>query len=875
MRKALITVAISCLSGIYSQAQIKQDWKMKPVGIKTRWSGDVKPDNVFPEYPRPQMVRNEWSNLNGLWEYKITSKEAVQPENFDGRILVPYPVESALSGVQKELLPSQKLWYKRTFSKPPKIGSDRLILHFGAVDWKATVYINGKQIGSHQGGYQNFSFDITNDMKEGDNELVVEVFDPSNKGINPHGKQVLNPQNILYTASSGIWQTVWLEKVPSVYISNIFTTPNLDSSFLRVLVNTNKQGKDYTIEAIASNGNSIKGKIGDQLRLPVPNTHVWSPEDPYLYNLSVRLLYKGKIVDTVGSYFGMRKIEVKKDEKGIERLFLNNRYQYHLGVLDQGFWPEGLYTAPTDEALKFDMLAIKNIGFNTIRKHVKLEPARWYYYADKIGMLVWQDMVTCAGNSEEAHAEFEKENIENITQLHNYPSIVIWVLFNEGWARYDQQRLTEWVKSADPSRVIDGHTGENYDRESPQNPYDKWAGSDLTDIHDYPGPGIAPYLPGKARVLGEWGGVRVPIPQHQWNGNNGWGYIQVNAGDFAERYQFMLKHLKIYEEEGLSGSIYTEPFDVETEENGLITYDREVIKIPAEKLRNFNSILLPQAVSYATMTGQLKFKDADTSNPEKQYAAAYQEYKTGKRDSGFLYNLVQMANQVNDKEHLSTLAGEYINTLKNPFHKPNLEFIQLYTRKSSDPGFRIFVNNGQKVDSIMGEGTTANQIKLIIFKDEIEPYLAANKYTPNWDSLENSITKRYGTPGEEILWRAKAFHYYNNREWNKFVISADPYFKKYGNNVAPFELNNFAWNVFLHVTDHKLLSAALLWTKASLQREENPYILDTYANLLYKLGRKDEAIPVEEKAINLAPNEQKKDLQVTLNKMKNGENTWQ
>lgn len=868
IKKALAIATVLCAPQLHSYAQTA--WKMQPVGIQTRWAKDVNPDNVLPDYPRPQMVRNEWKNLNGLWEYAIMPKGPAMPHEFDGQILVPFPIESALSGVKKTLLPNQYLWYKRTITinKSDK----RTLLHFGAVDFQATVYVNGKEVGGHTGGYQHFSIDITDALKAGNNELLVRVWDPTDQGSNPHGKQVLQPQNIMYTASSGIWQTVWLETVPTAHIEGLVMTPSIDSNHLRLVVNTTGNAKDYTVEAVASNGSSIKGKPGTNLLLPVAGAHLWSPEDPYLYNLNVRLLYKGKVVDTVGSYFGMRKIEIKKDDQGIDRIFLNNKYTFNLGVLDQGFWPEGLYTAPTEEALKFDILAIRNMGYNTIRKHIKLEPARWYYHADHIGMLVWQDMVTCAGDGPDAHEEFEKENKENIAQLHNYPSIVVWVLFNEGWARYDQKRLTEWMKNADPSRIIDGHTGENYDRGSPQNPMDKWASSDLTDIHDYPGPGIAPALPGKARVLGEWGGVRVITPNHQWNAADGWGYIQVQAADFSRKYEFMLKHLKVFEEEGLSGSIYTEPFDVETEENGMMTYDREVIKIPAEKLRQIHRSLVPAAESFAW--NGFKAKTADTANPDLQYASLLQQYKQGKKDPESLRDLAMMAVRVNDKANASMIANDYITGLQDPFNRTNLTFIQQFTRSSKDAGFQIFLKQPEKVDKVLGPHQAVNKVMGIIFAEDIAPYVTGKDANPDWNALEKSVVGKYGAPGEEIVWRAKTIHFLNRNDWPNFAATAAPYVEKYGARVSPNELNSFAWTVFENVSDKGILTSALSWSKRSVQQQEDPNFMDTYANLLYKLGQKDEAISWEQKALNLAPDNAKQTFQTALDKMKSGENTW-
>jgi tetratricopeptide (TPR) repeat protein len=848
------------------------EWKMQPTGIQTRWAKDVSPENALPEYPRPQMVRAAWQNLNGLWEYAITEKNAAKPTLFVGKILVPFPLESSLSGVKRYLLPTQRLWYKRSISTPDIKGGKRVLLHFGAVDWQATVYVNGKEIGGHTGGYQNFSFDITDMLKSGNNELIVSVYDPTDQGPNPHGKQVLNPGGIMYTPSSGIWQTVWMEIVPATHINNLYFTSSIDSGHLRLIVVTAGKPGDYTVEATASNGSSTRGDANTQLFLPIPNAHLWSPDDPYLYNLKVCLLYKGKVIDTVGSYFGMRKIEVKKDDKGVDRLFLNNRYTYHLGVLDQGFWPEGLYTAPTDAALQFDIMAIRNMGYNTIRKHVKIEPARWYYHADKIGMLVWQDMVTCADNSPEAQTAFEKENKENIAQLHNYPSIVMWVLFNEGWARYDQQRLTEWIKKVDPSRIVNGHSGENYDRGAPPYPDDKWVSSDLTDAHEYPGPGIPLALSGKARVLGEWGGVRVVTPDHQWNDIAGWGYTQVPQAGFICKYDSMMKELKHHEEEGLSGSIYTEPFDVETEENGIMTYDREVIKIPADKLRQINSMVLPQAEKYETVVGSFKAAVADTANPDLQYATLLEQYQQGRKEPKFLRVLALMASRLNDQSNATQISSLYIKSMPDPFTYNNLIFINQFTKTTQDPGFSIFLNNPDKVDQLLGPNVAINRVKSIIFNEEIKSHVSSKDAKPDWNTLEKRIVTKYGTPGEEILLRAKAIYYLNMKDWQNFATTTSLVIAKYGVHVSPEDLNKFAWTLFENVSDTNLLKTALTWSKKSLQKKINHNTLDTYANLLYKLGNKEEAIEWEKRALQMMP--QDEELKKTLAKMEIGEKTW-
>lgn len=563
-----------------------------PLG--TRWGNHLSISTPLSEYPRPQLRRSNWTNLNGQWDYSITDS-SLQTASYNDKILVPFPIESKLSGVQKGLLPDQKLWYKRTFDLVAINPSKKYLLHFGAVDYQATVWVNDQLIGSHTGGYQSFSMDITRALKKGKNKLSVAVLDPTDKGDNPRGKQSLNPRGILYTPTSGIWQTVWMEAVPSQYIEGLKVTTDVDGSKIHLEIAVNGAAENgYTIQTLVSADGKIVAQMNHALGaidVKIPSPRLWSPDDPFLYDLSVRLHYKGKLIDSVASYFGMRKIDIQKDSQGQARIFLNNKYTFNLGVLDQGFWPDGLYTAPSDSALRWDIEVMKKMGFNTLRKHIKIEPDRWYYWCDKLGMLVWQDMPMPAGPSATAKAIFEKECNTNIEQLYNHPSIICWVLFNEGWNRYDQARLTAWMQQKDPSRLINGHSGENYDRNAPSDPREKWANSDMADIHDYPGPAMPPVVADKALVLGEWGGIRVATPGHQWKADGSWGYIESDKANFARKYQFMMRHLKLFEEEGLSGAIYTQPFDVELEENGLITYDREVIKIPIESMNKINSVI--------------------------------------------------------------------------------------------------------------------------------------------------------------------------------------------------------------------------------------------------------------------------------------------
>ncbi|NIG56462.1 glycoside hydrolase family 2 protein [Chitinophaga sp. Cy-1792] len=863
----LLFTLLLFLQAVLACAQ--QSWHMQPTPIKTRWAADVSPENPWPEYPRPQLQRPAWQNLNGLWDYAITPNNAPRPKTWQGKILVPFPLESALSGVKKPLLPNQQLWYNRNFNVNESTKGKHILLHFGAVDWQATVYVNGKKAGAHTGGYQAFTLDITALLQTGDNNLTVAVYDPTDQGINPHGKQVLQPQGIRYTASSGIWQTVWLEAVPEVYITDIKITPA--DSALKIQVNTNTN-------ATAAIAIMDKGKVvatatvpaGQEASITIPQVHHWSPEDPFLYDINIKLQNNDQPGDEVNSYAGMRTIAIKKDEKGQERIFLNGKYTYNLGVLDQGFWPDGGYTAPTDEALRFDIEAVKAMGFNTIRKHIKLEPARWYYHCDKLGILVWQDMVTAGDETPAAKKEFENENKENIALLYNYPSIICWVLFNEGWARYDQQRLTEWMKSTDPGRIINGHTGENYDRRASQDPNQRWISSDLTDIHDYPGPGIAPSLPGKARVLGEWGGVQVRVRNHQWNAADGWGYISVLPSQFASKYAFMVKHLKIYEEEGLSGSIYTEPFDVETEENGLITYDREIIKIPVQQIRAIHELLIPPT---AALAADFKIRDMDTSNPDNRYTAMLQDFLSGKRDTGFLKELAPMAARQNDPANAKAIAAAYMGQLTAPYTRSQWNFIFTYTSNTDDKGFNLINTHRDAANRTLGGRQADIKLMNIIYSDKIAPFITGTDENPDWTKMAASI-KPFGLPGAEIYLRAKTIYHMNNKEWKHFAGTADKYIQQFAATISAADLNKFAWSAFTGYTDSTTLLTAATWSKLSMRQGEVPAYMDTHANLLYKAGKKTAAIAMEEKALKMAPPEEKKNYEDTLGKMKNNQQTW-
>lgn len=753
-------------------------YKMQPIPIQSRWAKEVSPDNALPAYPRPQLERGNWQNLNGLWEYAITTASAQTPATFDGQILVPFPLESALSGVKKGLLPDQRLWYRRTINITPRSG-EKVLLHFGAVDWQTNVYVNGKAVGAHTGGYTEFTIDITAAVKSGDNTLLLKVYDPSDRGIGPHGKQVLNPADIYYTPSSGIWQTVWLETVPADFIAGLHLVPDIDKGTLAVTV---QAPPGYQVEAVASGGGtvvgSVKGSSNATLQLKIPDAALWSPASPFLYDLSVTLLKGNKPVDKVKSYFGMRKISIAKDENGVDRIFLNNKPYFNLGTLDQGFWPDGLYTAPTDEALAFDIKVIKAMGFNTIRKHIKVEPARWYFWADKLGILVWQDMVSPNHSLPDgAKAAFETQCQETLAQLRNHPAITTWVLFNEKWGQFDQQRLTEWIKRTDPSRLVNGHSGEYlYVNDKLRSPSpNAYVSADLTDVHSYPNPMNAIRMPGKAQVLGEFGGIGVFIPDHQWNMSSAWGYILEKPGALKAKYAIMNQHLQLLQRQGLSASIYTQPFDVEGEQNGLLTYDRQVIKIPFAEIRKIHAPLNPDMGTLPEVAAA----DADITDPAALYSAVLQEYIDGKREPAFLRKMAMMAVQAGDKEGAAMAGADYLAQIKPPYTEDDLRYVMQVTGSTRDTGFTIIRNNMNAIDNAMGARQAAVKMMNLIYQDLIAPAMPDNGANPDWAAISASVHP-YGDTGEEIYLRAKTIYLLNKQDKAGFIPVAKEYLNKYG-----------------------------------------------------------------------------------------------
>jgi hypothetical protein len=548
-------------------------WHVQTAPLMTRWAADVNPTNVWPEYPRPQLVRPDWMNLNGLWDYAITPDSAGQAPPFEGKILVPFPVESALSGVMTNFDEHSKLWYHRTFSVPAAWHGQRMRLHFGAVDWGCDVWVNGREIGRHQGGYDPFTFDITDALRwNGVEEISVCVTDPT-EGDQPRGKQSRKPEGIFYTSTSGIWQTVWLEPVPDVSVDRLKITPDEDAKSVHIWAAVDSLSVNLRVEVVASVGGKeiarASGLPNTDLTLNLPQPHLWSPEDPFLYDLKVTLRDGDKPLDSVGSYFGMRKISLRKDDQGFTRIALNDQFVFEIGTLDQGFWPDGIYTAPSDAALRSDIEFLKQAGFNFTRKHVKVEPDRWYYWCDKLGLLVWQDMPSGNNATVDGRRDFENELFHMVDGLRNHPSIVVWVLFNEGWGQYDTEALAKWLKELDPSRLVDDASGWT----------DMQAG-DLMDVHSYPGPGSTSPDTHRPAVLGEFGGFGLVVKDHSWSSRH-WGYVMMtNVQELTDRYTEAFKQVwELHNLRGLSAAVYTQSTDVETECNGLQTYDRAVAKV--------------------------------------------------------------------------------------------------------------------------------------------------------------------------------------------------------------------------------------------------------------------------------------------------------
>ena len=617
MRSRIITSTIAALLAVAGTLSA-QNWTPAGNRIKTKWAEEVSPTNAHPEYPRPQMLRPEWKSLNGLWDYAVTPKSEACPKAFDGKILVPFAIESSLSGVGKALTPDDALWYSTTFSVPSNWKGKRLILNFDAVDWKAEVFVNDIKVGSHTGGYTRFSLDVTPYVKNGSNSLVVRVEDASDNDFQPRGKQVKEPRGIWYTSVSGIWQSVWIEPVAPAHITDYNVVSSVADKAINVTVdaagvqegdvvkvflldggigystetaNAAKPAADGMYSVLAS-GMAVPGGT---VTLNVRNPKLWSPESPYIYGLDIQILRAGKVIDRVAAYAPMREVSAYRKNGNTLLMGLNGEGLFQLGPLDQGWWPDGLYTAPTDEALKFDIQKTKDFGFNLIRKHVKVEPDRWYYYCDQLGMIVWQDMPSFAVSkkwgmyyygegedwpaSPEAKANYYKEWGEILNQFKKFQCIAVWVPFNEAWSQFDTKDVVAFTKRTDPTRLVNQSSGGSWEE----------GVGDILDNHHYPYPAFRMWDKAMINVLGEYGGIGFPVQGHLWQADKNWGYVQYKSGDeVLAEYADFAEQLKQLIKQGCSAAVYTQTTDVEIEVNGLMTYDRKVIKMDEKKLRAVN-----------------------------------------------------------------------------------------------------------------------------------------------------------------------------------------------------------------------------------------------------------------------------------------------
>ena len=579
-------------------------WKPAGDHIMTPWAADVNPQKPWDVYPRPIMERSAWENLNGLWQYAIVPQSASCPSDWQGEILVPFAVESSLSGVGKKMKNDEALWYQRSFTVPSAWKGKDVMLNFDAVDWACDVWVNGVKVGSHKGGYTPFSLNITPALNvKGANELTVRVTDPTDAGYQPRGKQVNRPEGIWYTSVTGIWQTVWLEPVsPANHIAAIKTVPDIDLHKLTVDVTPAVAAPGLIAEVKVTEGGKTvatgKSLAGQPVEVTMPaDAKLWSPDAPNLYDLDITLYEGGKPVDTVKSYAAMRKVSTGRDANGIVRLQLNNKDVFQFGPLDQGWWPDGLYTAPTYEAMIYDIDKTKEWGFNMIRKHVKVEPATWYTYCDKKGILVWQDMPsgdrgpewqmhnyfngTERKRSPESEANFRREWKEIMDANFNYPSIVVWVPFNEAWGQFKGPEIVEWTKAYDPSRLVNPASGGNH-----------YHVGDILDIHKYPAPEMMLFDGARANVLGEYGGIGMVVKDHIWSPKRNWGYTQFNTPkEVTDVYVGYIDTLLKLVPAGYTGAVYTQTTDVENEVNGLMTYDRKVIKVDEDRVRKANQAL--------------------------------------------------------------------------------------------------------------------------------------------------------------------------------------------------------------------------------------------------------------------------------------------
>lgn len=639
--------------------------------IRTIWAEDINHNDVLPEYPRPIMERTDWMNLNGTWKYRVETEEG--KISAEGDILVPFAIESQLSGVNRRLEKGDKIVYERDFTIPRKWKGKNIILNFGAVDWKAEVILNGQVIGTHTGGYASFSYDITGALKsKGRNRLTVNVWDPTDDGFQPRGKQVSNPGSIWYTPVSGIWQTVWIEPVEENHYISVKITPDIDKKTISVTAPVGGHAKKglytdiYVYEGtrLVAHGKAAAGR--EQIVKMPDSLKLWSPDTPFLYDIDIRLSSDGKVMDEVSSYTAMRKFSTVKDKSGKIRLGLNNMPLFQFGPLDQGWWPDGLYTAPTDEALASDIIKTKELGFNMIRKHIKVEPARWYTWCDRLGLIVWQDMPSGdktgkwqnngywegddVTRTEESAACYRKEWKEIIDQLISYPCIGVWVPFNEAWGQFDTESVASWTKSYDPTRLVNPASGGNH-----------FHCGDILDVHNYPDPNMYMWDDTRANVLGEYGGIGYVVKDHLWEPGHNWGYVQFNSTDeVTEQYVHYVDILNYLSEYGLGGAVYTQTTDVETEINGLMTYDRKVLKVDQDKVRNANWRLCHSLDDQKMLKVPAIAKDEKVeAQVEELLSGMSLEEKAGQMCQLTCSVLVNDEGNALDEQKMDRLLGEY------------------------------------------------------------------------------------------------------------------------------------------------------------------------------------------------------------------------
>ena len=687
MRKNLITFLLLSLLPITLMAQFSP----KTTPIKTQWTDQVDKNNPLPEYPRPQLVRADWMNLNGYWEFKSGAAGDAVPVNqtLGEQIVVPFAPEATLSGIVKHY---ERVWYRKLVTIPSNWTGKRILIHFGAIDWESEVYVNGVSMGIHKGGYDEVTYDITDQIVgTGPQEIIVRVFDPTRDYGQPRGKQTTAPGGIMYTCVTGIWQTVWLEPVAQQNIGSIKITPDIDNDVLKLTVNT-ENATGLTVKAFAKDASvqvgEITGNANTELSIHIPNAKLWSPENPFLYDLDIKLMNGNTVVDSVSSYFGMRKIALVR-ESPTPQIYLNNKPIYMMGPLDQGFWPDGIYTAPTDEALRFDIEAEKALGFNMVRKHIKVEPQRWYYWADKLGILVWQDMPS--PNSYDAPSgmaidkpQFDLELTRMINTHLNSPSIVSWVIFNEWQAEFESPRHTLMVRALDPTRLI--NQGSGHERSEEQ--------CDILDGHYY-APPKCPTSTTSAVVCGEYGGIGYPIANHLWStAGNFYGNVS-SAEALIQRYTDFSERLLMFKKtNGMSAAVYTEITDVEIEVNGFLTYDR-MYKVNPAIIKAINEKVINETVTSSADVSPTSDKEPQTwkyttSAPTVSwYTASFDDSAWASATGGFGTRVDGSGNQIGTLWNTSNIWIRKTFTLGNltPLQLKNLRLSVFHDENAS-----IYIN---------------------------------------------------------------------------------------------------------------------------------------------------------------------------------------